>query len=67
MFSVLPFFNILNDSTAVKGVPEQMAGSDIYIVLIVTLIVWGGIFFYLLYLDSKLKSIKKKVETFRRK
>jgi CcmD family protein len=44
-----------------------MAGSDIYIVLIVTLIVWGGIFFYLMYLDSKLKSLKKKVDTFRQK
>lgn len=67
MFSILPFFNILSDSTATKGVPEQMAGSDIYIVMIVTLIVWGGVFFYLFYLDSKLKAIKKKVETFRRK
>jgi CcmD family protein len=67
MFSFLPLVDILNDSTVTQGATEKMTGSDIYIVLIVTLIVWGGIFFYLMYLDSKLKSIKKKVDTFRKK
>jgi CcmD family protein len=67
MFSFLTLVDILGDSTVTQGAAEKMAGSDIYIVLIVTLIVWGGIFFYLMYLDNKLKSIKKKVDTFRRK
>lgn len=67
MFSFLTLGDILGDSTVTQGAAEKMAGSDIYIVLIVTLIVWGGIFFYLMYLDSKLKSLKKKVDTFRRK
>lgn len=62
MFSLLSFFNILGDSTAVTGVPEEMAGSDIYIVMFVTLIVWVGIFFYLVNIDSKLKQIRNKMD-----
>lgn len=61
MFSIISFFNILSDSTAAKGVPEQTAGSNIYIVMIVTLIVWVGIFFYLINIDSKLKYLRKKI------
>lgn len=36
--------------------------SDIYIVLIICLLIWGGIFFYLLHLDRTLKKIKQKIE-----
>jgi CcmD family protein len=36
--------------------------SDIYVVLIVCLLIWGGIFFYLLHLDRSLKKIKQKLE-----
>jgi len=36
--------------------------SDIYIVLIVCLIIWGGIFFYLFYLSKELKKLKQKID-----
>jgi CcmD family protein len=36
--------------------------SDTYIVLLVCLIIWSGIFFYLLHLDRLLKKIKQKLE-----
>ncbi len=36
--------------------------SDIYVVLIICLLIWGGIFFYLLHLDRALKKIKEKIE-----
>lgn len=49
-----------------QGAAQEMAGSNIYIVLIVTLIVWGGLFFYLMYLDRKLKHLKNKIDAFRR-
>ena len=35
---------------------------NITVVFIVCLIVWGGIFFYLLQLDKQIKKIKKKIE-----
>ncbi len=49
------FFNIQQQ--------EEMAGSDIYVVLSVTLIIWFGIFFYLMYLDRKVNNLKTKIET----
>jgi len=36
--------------------------SDIYVVLIICLLIWIGIFFYLLHLDKLLKKIKQKFE-----
>lgn len=36
--------------------------SDIYVVLAVCLLIWGGIFFYLMHLDKVLKKIKQKLE-----
>ena len=36
--------------------------SDIYVVLVICLLIWGGIFFYLLHLDRLLKKIKEKVD-----
>ena len=36
--------------------------SDIYVVLIIYLMIWGGIFFYLLHLDRLLKKIRQKVD-----
>lgn len=36
--------------------------SDLYIVLIVGLVSWAGIFFYLLRLDSQIKKLEKKYE-----
>ncbi|MCK5454858.1 MAG: CcmD family protein [Calditrichia bacterium] len=35
--------------------------SDIYVVLVICLLIWGGIFFYLLHLDRLLKKIEQKV------
>jgi CcmD family protein len=35
--------------------------SDIYVVLVICLMIWGGIFFYLLHLDRLLKKIERKV------
>ena len=36
--------------------------SEIYVVLVVCLLIWGGIFFYLLHLDRLLKKIKQKID-----
>lgn len=36
--------------------------SDITIVMIVCLLIWGGIFIFLLHLDRQLKKIKQKIE-----
>jgi CcmD family protein len=36
--------------------------NDIYVVLVICLLIWGGIFFYLLHLDKMLKKIKQKIE-----
>ncbi len=35
--------------------------SDIYIVLIICLLIWSGIFFYLLHLDNQIKKLKQKL------
>ncbi len=35
--------------------------SDIYVVLIICLIIWVGIFFYLFSLDRQVKKIKEKL------
>lgn len=69
MLNIFTVFDIITNLTlaqVTEGATEKMAGSDIYIVLIVTLIVWGGIFFYLMYLDSKLKRLKNKIDTLKR-
>lgn len=36
--------------------------SEIYVVMVVCLLIWGGIFFYLLHLDRLLKKIKQKID-----
>jgi len=33
--------------------------SDLYVVMIVSLLAWGGIFFYLLRLDFRLRELEK--------
>ncbi len=53
----------LADTVAALGQPPvKSVGEDIYIVMFVTLIVWGGVFFYLLYLDRKLKAIRERMK-----
>lgn len=34
--------------------------TDIYIVLIICLLIWGGIFAYLLHLDRQIRNLKQK-------
>lgn len=41
---------------------EQTSSSDIYVVLTITLIVWGGLFLYLVYLDRQIKKVKNRIE-----
>jgi CcmD family protein len=36
----------------------------VYTVMIITLIVWFGIFGYMLYLDNQVKKLRKKVQNF---
>lgn len=60
MATLVNFVASLIDTTA--SAPEKVVGEDIYTVMIVTLIVWGGVFFYMLYLGQKLKSLKERVE-----
>lgn len=53
---------LADTAAALNQAPVKSVGEDIYIVMIVTLIVWGGVFFYLMYLDRKLKAIRERVE-----
>lgn len=62
MLNIITLLNPPADSTVMKMAPQKVAGADIYIVMVVTLIVWGGIFFYLLYLDRKVKYLKKRID-----
>ena len=36
--------------------------TDIYVVLTICVLIWGGIFFYLLHLDRLLKKVKQKID-----
>lgn len=64
MSGVFVFLNNLTDTMNIQTVQEEAAGSDIYIVLAVTLLVWLGVFFYLLYLDRRVKFLQEKIETY---
>lgn len=44
------------------GRMDQTSASDIYVVLSITLIVWLGLFFYLVYLDRQVKKVKERVD-----
>ncbi len=35
--------------------------SDIYVVLVICLLIWGGIFFYLLHLDRQIRKLRQKI------
>jgi len=43
------------------GLYNFLHGNAIYIVMIIVLIVWVGIFFYMFTLDKRLKSIEKEL------
>jgi len=40
---------------------QFLSQNAIYIVMIIVLIVWAGIFFYMLSLDKKIKKIEKEI------
>jgi CcmD family protein len=44
-----------------EGLYNFLHDNAIYIVMIIVLIVWIGIFFYMLTLDKRLKSIEKEI------
>ncbi len=44
-----------------NGIFEFLKGNAIYIVMIIVLIVWIGIFFYLNNLDKRIKSVEKEI------
>ena len=44
-----------------EGLYNFLQNNAIYIVMIIVLIVWAGIFFYMLALDKRLKSIEKEI------
>lgn len=41
---------------------QSDSSSGIFIVMWVTLIVWGGLFAYLFYLDRQIKKVKNKID-----
>ncbi|MCZ6702625.1 MAG: CcmD family protein [Ignavibacteria bacterium] len=38
-----------------------LSNNSIYIVMIIVLIVWGGIFFFLLSLDKRIKNVEQEL------
>jgi len=44
-----------------NGLYQFLENNAIYIVLIIVLIVWAGIFFYMLNLDKRIKSVEKEL------
>ncbi|MHB8851923.1 MAG: CcmD family protein [Ignavibacteriaceae bacterium] len=44
-----------------QGLYQFLNENAIYIVMIIVLIVWAGIFFYLLNLDKRMKNIEKEI------
>jgi len=44
-----------------NGLYDFLQNNAIYIVMIIVLIVWVGIFFYMFTLDKRLKSIEKEI------
>lgn len=44
-----------------EGLYNFLQSNAIYIVMIIVLIVWIGIFFYMLTLDKRLKNIEKEL------
>lgn len=44
-----------------EGLVNFLQNNAIYIVLIIVLIVWTGIFFYLFSLDKRIKNVEKEL------
>lgn len=62
MTNLLANIQTVMDTAQNSTAAGNAAGSDIYVVLWITLIVWIGIFFYLIHLDKKLRIIKQKLD-----
>jgi CcmD family protein len=45
-----------------SGLYSFLQHNAIYIVLVIVLIVWAGVFLYLLNLDKRLKNMEKEIE-----
>ena len=59
MTNVISSVQTVIDTANNANVLENNSGSDIYIVMWIILIVWIGIFLYMVHLDKKLKQIKQ--------
>jgi CcmD family protein len=44
-----------------NGIVDFLQNNAIYIVMIIVLIVWAGIFFYLFSIDKRIKNVEKEV------
>lgn len=51
------------DTVNNSQVNQASESSGIYVVMWVTLIVWGGLFLYLLYIDRQIKKIESSITT----
>jgi CcmD family protein len=45
-----------------NGLFNFLQDNAIYIVMIIVLIVWTGIFFYLINLDKRIKNVEKEID-----
>jgi len=44
-----------------EGLYQFLEKNSIFIVMIIVLIVWGGVFFYLYSLDKRIKNVEKEI------
>ena len=44
-----------------EGLYQFLEKNSIFIVMIIVLIVWGGVFFYLFSLDKRIKNVEKEI------
>jgi len=45
-----------------EGLYQFLEKNSIYIVMIIVLIVWAGVFFYLYNLDKRIKNVEKELK-----
>ncbi len=63
------FHAFLNPDTtkAMIAAGNNEIGQNIYVVLVINLIIWAGIFFFLFTLDQKVKKLSEKMRTLTQK
>ncbi len=54
---------ILNSDLLLRLQEEEVAGDDVTVVMMVTLIIWIGLFVYLFQLDRKVKDLGEQVKS----